>query len=698
MNNNEPPPAPEPDPFERIAQQLATLAAGMVQLAGQIAALKPGATPPPPQEQQPEPQPEPPALEPEPTEEPEQKEPEASDEPQDEPEPAQDEPEAQEEGEDTPEEAPPAESPENGQDEEPAEEPKPENDEPTDSEAEGPKDETDKGEESDQESDQPAPEDLQESDQSGEGEELDEQPDTDAEEQESESEGTESEGTESESGEESEGEGEQSAPADDSKDDSGEGSNGEGESADNGDDDSAAEPAPGEGEADNDDSATDGSEEPEHVDYSDAMTAEGDGPHSENADEEGDATQPAANDGRGTAAALPPDLPPIDSTLANCSPPPAPEAVPYRELSPVARKCADLLTGALGKRFALARPDRHTGSLSAEAVARHAPDVFRRHPKRDGKRPKLCVIVDTSGSMGDVHRTHGQFLIDGLLEARRRRVIDLRLYDSHLTAYNMPPCAKQRGVNPDTGAFSEAAAKAIKDHAAQSALKTHGALCGRFGSEGFAAALTSLQPVILDSDATIIFTDGHWTDGALDKVKYQSAGMQIVGLYISLEIEQINGELAKIRAAVEADPTLAAPAAVLERAHNALQFAANASHSAQARYEKSELVYSAARTPENLQALKEATKNTNDTQNELSRLWSEYDTLANAWYSQPGASKTRAGMAARSAPFALRNHVAKRAASSVMLEQNSHRAYCTGNAIEAAQVIVQEISRQLESK
>ena len=123
---------------------------------------------------------------------------------------------------------------------------------------------------------------------------------------------------------------------------------------------------------------------------------------------------------------------------------------------------------------------------------------------------------------------------------------------------------ESRAIEHGTGLFIESKARALieagnapigtvtpGDLDAANSLKTNGAVPGSFGGEGFAKTLKNLTPVILDCDATVIFTDGHWTDGALDKAEYQMAGIQVVGLYITPEIENSQAILQRCRNAAE---------------------------------------------------------------------------------------------------------------------------------------------------
>jgi hypothetical protein len=614
--NNQP---PAPDPFEAIAQQLATLAAGMIQIAGQIAKLKDAQQPPPP----------PPAPEPEPEEQPE---------PEPEKEPEQDEQDAPEK------DAPEKDAPED----------KASDDQPTHEDGQG--GEKDEPQQDDDEAAQDKPQ--------GEPEQSDESNAT-----------------------------EDDQPAESSADEQGEESASDESGELDDQPDAPAEPENGESEG----------------------QGEGQGEESSDGEPDGAPDEEGDNDSKGTAAQLPPDLPPVDSTLANCSPPPPPEATPYRPLTPVAKKVADILTAALGKRFALPRPNRHTGALSSAAIARHAPDPFSRRPKQDGKRPKLTMLVDTSGSMTLVRRMYGSNLMDGLLEAHRRRVIDLRLYDAY-TALNAYKC---KAECDEAGLFNEALVKQQIERKTEhgSNFAKNGILQCTGGSEGFAGALRNLLPVIRESDATILFTDGHWTDGALDKNEYTRNGIEVIGLYIQPAINAVAGMLANydgMTAELKTDAERHAIVPVLKKYRDSLSSfyqVATAYQSASMRHEVACATLDTGRD-EVKQMLRELNKEisaASDAHNEAYKIVDkDHRQITDFFYiaqAKAGAGSTLQKMYSEAQQFQRTNAygmsphqmIDASASSKAQLEMNSHRSYATPDALTAAQAIVQEIAMQIAS-
>ena len=415
---------------------------------------------------------------------------------------------------------------------------------------------------------------------------------------------------------------------------------------------------------------------------------------------------------------LPPDLPPIDPRLAKCSPPPPPSATPYRPLSAVAKKVADILTSALGKSFAIPRPDRHTGTLNSAAIARHAPDVFKRRPRQDGKRPKLTVLVDTSGSMSTVRGLYGLDLIDGLLEAHRRKVINLRLYDAFLAKI------KQGDFSCDeTGMFHESRIKeglAIKPEIGKTSagemskyrqalnLVRNGALEANGGCEGFAGALQNLLPVIKDSDATIVFTDGHWTDGCLDKVHYQQNGVQVVGLYIDPATSQIQDFLPKLSALVNSianEPVRAFAQKKVATYHAKLALLSSAARAANAKTMEQKLAYFLAKQKGQTVDEKIANRIAIEREDLILKMQSALravQTIEGGFAElakQGGIEEHRAfEMAMSEMDYMLPStRACQSAASAAQLAYNSHRSYAMPDAITAAQAIVQEITKQISA-
>ena len=671
---------PAPDPFEALAATLAQCAAMLVQCAGQITQLKSA------QQQPPAPTPE----EPKPEEQPEQSEGEASEQEQ-----ASDEQPTHEDGRAGEKEGEPSE-----QDADSAEQPQPDADDLTESEQDG-----------------------------GQGEELDEQPPAEAEPQPADSAEGEGEG---EQQDQEQSEDAPSAPAD-AQDSDSEGQSEAGQSEADTEASEDAQSSPQQAEA----SSSEQDEQDEQDEQEDAEDSEkptptfDEGDHSAHGD--GDSTEKpegeAADDSKGTAAMLPPDLPPIDPSLAKCSPPPPPSATPYRPLTPVAKKVADILTNALGKAFAIPRPDRHTGTLNSAAIARHAPDVFKRRPRQDGKRPKLTVLVDTSGSMSAVRELYGLDLIDGLLEAHRRKVINLRLYDAYLAKIQQGDFSCD-----ETGMFHESRIKeglSIKPEIGKTStddmstddmstddmskyrqalnLARNGAMEANGEYEGFAEALQNLLPVIKDSDATILFTDGHWTDGCLDKVHYQQNGVQVVGLYIDPATNQIQDFLLKLSALVNSiadEPARTNAQKKVATYHAKLALLSSAARAANAKMMEQKLAYFLAK--QGGKAVDEKTARriaaeSEDLSLKMQIALRAVQTLESEFYAlakQAGLKERRAFDATlREMEHVFPSYRAyQSAASAAQLAYNSHRSYAMPDAITAAQAIVQEITKQIAAQ
>ena len=449
------------------------------------------------------------------------------------------------------------------------------------------------------------------------------------------------------------------------------------------------------------------------------------GEHSAHGDGDQDAEKPkgeADNDSKGTAAMLPPDLPPIDPSLAKCSPPPPPSATPYRPLTPVAKKVADILTNALGKSFAIPRPDRHTGTLNSAAIARHATDVFKRRPRQDGRRPSLTVIVDTSGSMALVRKLYGLDLIDGLLEAHRRKVINLRLYDSAAvkSGYANFPCdatglfqedAIKKALKPSLAFGKTPTADQLKITKAENAVRM-GALPANGGCEGFAESLQKLLPVIKSSDATIVFTDGHWTDGSLDKVHYQQNGIQVVGLYIDPASNLQRDLLAALDALIESaapDKREKLREQATDLKHKLSLLAALQRDSFSKRQALELEQFKATQRGERLNpdiqrnmvdACEAAETKSSQTCEAVIKLESTlFDAALNAGARDArSAFKDANNAASRCGMHNITDMIYSSAASAAQLAYNSHRSYAMPDAITAAQAIVQEIAMQLAAQ
>ena len=646
-------------------------------------------------------QPQPPAPAPEPTPEPT-------------PEPEPEEPKPEEQPEEQPEQ-----SEGEASEQEQASDEQPTHEDGRAGEKEGePSSEADTDSEQSEADEQPQPDadELTESEQDREGQELDEQPPAEAEPQPADS--AEGEGEQQEQEQEQEQEQSEDAPSApaDAQASEGEADTDEGEASE--DAQSSPQQAAAQDEQDEqDEQDTDEASEP--------MPTFDEGEHSAHGDGDQDAEKPkgeADNDSKGTAAMLPPDLPPIDPSLAKCSPPPPPSATPYRPLTPVAKKVADILTNALGKSFAIPRPDRHTGTLNSAAIARHATDVFKRRPRQDGRRPSLTVIVDTSGSMALVRKLYGLDLIDGLLEAHRRKVINLRLYDSAAvkSGYANFPCdatglfqedAIKKALKPSLAFGKTPTADQLKITKAENAVRM-GALPANGGCEGFAESLQKLLPVIKSSDATIVFTDGHWTDGSLDKVHYQQNGIQVVGLYIDPASNLQRDLLAALDALIESaapDKREKLREQATDLKHKLSLLAALQRDSFSKRQALELEQFKATQRGERLNpdiqrnmvdACEAAETKSSQTCGAVIKLESTlFDAALNA-----GARDARSAFKdANNAAFRCGMHnitdmIYSSAASAAQLAYNSHRSYAMPDAITAAQAIVQEIAMQLAAQ
>ena len=702
-NNTQPQP-PAPDPFEALAATLAQCAAMLVQCAGQITQLKNA-------QQQPQPQPQPPAPAPEPTPEPT-------------PEPEPEEPKPEEQPEEQPEQ-----SEGEASEQEQASDEQPTHEDGRAGEKEGePSSEADTDSEQSEADEQPQPDadELTESEQDREGQELDEQPPAEAEPQPADS--AEGEGEQQEQEQEQEqSEDAPSAPAD-AQASEGEADTDEGEASEDAQSSpqqAAAQDEQDEQEQDAQEQEQDEQDEQDTDEASEPMPTFDEGEHSAHGDGDQDAEKPkgeADNDSKGTAAMLPPDLPPIDPSLAKCSPPPPPSATPYRPLTPVAKKVADILTNALGKSFAIPRPDRHTGTLNSAAIARHATDVFKRRPRQDGRRPSLTVIVDTSGSMALVRKLYGLDLIDGLLEAHRRKVINLRLYDSAAvkSGYANFPCdatglfqedAIKKALKPSLAFGKTPTADQLKITKAENAVRM-GALPANGGCEGFAESLQKLLPVIKSSDATIVFTDGHWTDGSLDKVHYQQNGIQVVGLYIDPASNLQRDLLAALDALIESaapDKREKLREQATDLKHKLSLLAALQRDSFSKRQALELEQFKATQRGERLNpdiqrnmvdACEAAETKSSQTCEAVIKLESTlFDAALNAGARDArSAFKDADNAASRCGMHNITDMIYSSAASAAQLAYNSHRSYAMPDAITAAQAIVQEIAMQLAAQ
>ena len=629
-------------------------------------------------------QPQPPAPAPEPTPEPT-------------PEPEPEEPKPEEQPEEQPEQ-----SEGEASEQEQASDEQPTHEDGRAGEKEGePSSEADTDSEQSEADEQPQPDadELTESEQDREGQELDEQPPAEAEPQPADS---------------AEGEGEQQEQEQE-------------QDAQSSPQQAAAQDEQDEQEQDEqDEQEQDEQDEQDTDEASEPMPTFDAGEHSAHGDGDQDAEKPkgeADNDSKGTAAMLPPDLPPIDPSLAKCSPPPPPSATPYRPLTPVAKKVADILTNALGKSFAIPRPDRHTGTLNSAAIARHATDVFKRRPRQDGRRPSLTVIVDTSGSMAIVRKLYGLDLIDGLLEAHRRKVINLRLYDSAAvkSGYANFPCdatglfqedAIKKALKPSLAFGKTPTADQLKITKAENAVRM-GALPANGGCEGFAESLQKLLPVIKSSDATILFTDGHWTDGSLDKVHYQQNGIQVVGLYIDPASNLQRDLLAALDALIESaapDKREKLREQATDLKHKLSLLAALQRDSFSKRQALELEQFKATQRGELLNpdiqrnmvdACEAAETKSSQTCEAVIKL--QY-TLFDAAFLNAGARDARSAFkdannaASRCGMHNITDMIYSSAASAAQLAYNSHRSYAMPDAITAAQAIVQEIAMQLAAQ
>jgi hypothetical protein len=156
--------------------------------------------------------------------------------------------------------------------------------------------------------------------------------------------------------------------------------------------------------------------------------------------------------------------------------------------------------------------------LHASQAMQGSEKSFLNRGRTTGKR-SVTLIVDMSGSMSDLWKTHGgkEFVLAFRGLAKRNK-IDLNLF---LTK-------QMSGKNVST----RVDASVSDEHLAM--VRTDG------NAEGLMACIKRFLPTIKDSTTTVIFTDAELRDNDIDTKRYRDMGLNAIGCVIAESESLVN--------------------------------------------------------------------------------------------------------------------------------------------------------------
>ena len=187
------------------------------------------------------------------------------------------------------------------------------------------------------------------------------------------------------------------------------------------------------------------------------------------------------------------------------------EADVYGQLEPVNSMAADRLAQKLGEVVAASASPK-TARLASSGSRLHIPGVAVgsaqafRAPGKTGGKAHLTFVVDMSGSMGHDWNTHGKLFVAAVLRLIRRGTIAGSVW---LTG------GGRHAVLPANFADEQLAT-----------------LLPAKDNESVAVTLEALRATITNSHATVIYTDGRLTDGAVDAGLWRARGVDLIGAVV----------------------------------------------------------------------------------------------------------------------------------------------------------------------
>ena len=152
-----------------------------------------------------------------------------------------------------------------------------------------------------------------------------------------------------------------------------------------------------------------------------------------------------------------------------------------------------------------ARVSTSGNRLHMAGVMTGSAQSFRSHGKTGGK-PKLCVVIDFSGSMSEDWVEHGRVFMAAVSHLARQGVIDATIIATGGGAHAvLPTTLTPQEVN---------------------------ALHPNKRTESIAATLEASRAEVMDADFTVVYTDARITDGAVDAGAWRRRGVELIGAVV----------------------------------------------------------------------------------------------------------------------------------------------------------------------
>lgn len=171
--------------------------------------------------------------------------------------------------------------------------------------------------------------------------------------------------------------------------------------------------------------------------------------------------------------------------------------------SRLAQKLAEVVAASVSPKTA--RVASSGSRLHIPGVAVGSAQSFRVAGKTGGK-PKLTFVFDMSGSMGHDWDEHGKLFLAAVLRLVRRGTIDATVW--------LTGSGRHALVPSDLTDDQLAGLLPCKDN------------------ESVAVTLDAIRSTVEQSHATVIYTDGRLTDGAVDAGLWRARGVELIGAVV----------------------------------------------------------------------------------------------------------------------------------------------------------------------